>query len=294
MSVLDIVPDIEDKENGLILPDIKGQLELRDVQFFYQMRPEKIILKGVDLNIKPGQVCALVGKSGGGKSTLMHLILRYYDTKGGAILIDDHDYRTLEPTNLRHNMGLVAQDTQLFNMSIKYNITYGLSPSDYTDEDVIEAAKLANAHDFISEFDDGYDAVVGERGTRLSGGQKQRIALARVFLRKPKILLLDEATSALDAESEYQVQLAIDRLISRRGCTVILVAHRLSTVINSDLIGVVHNGKIVEQGTHDELLQQRGIYAKLVEKQVARMANTLREETTTAIDDIDSLIENIK
>uniref|UniRef100_A0A6B2L0F6 ABC transmembrane type-1 domain-containing protein n=1 Tax=Arcella intermedia TaxID=1963864 RepID=A0A6B2L0F6_9EUKA len=294
MSLLDNLPDINPDE-GEQVKDVKGLIELKDVEYFYQMRPDHKVLKGVNLAIQPGQVCALVGKSGGGKSTLIHLLMRFYDPKAGGLYLDGKDYRQLNPLSLRQHIGIVAQDTQLFNMTIEENIAYGLG-RDYTKEELYGAAKLANAHEFILEFDEGYETRVGERGTRLSGGQKQRIALARVFLRKPKLLFLDEATSALDSESEALVQEAIDNLIARGGCTVVLVAHRLSTVINADTIGVVHQGRIVEQGTHDELLKQKGIYAQLVKHQVARMANTIEEANNSAKkpnDLIDTLIEQL-
>jgi len=222
--------------------------------------------------------------------------MRFYDPRAGGISLDGKNYRSLNPISLRRHIGIVAQDTQLFNMTVEENIAYGMDK--YTKQQVIEAAKLANAHDFIMEFDEGYETRVGERGVRLSGGQKQWIALARVFLRKPKLLFLDEATSALDSESEALVQEAIDTLIARGGCTVILVAHRLSTVINADVIGVVHQGKIVEQGTHEELLNQNGIYAQLVKRQLSRMANTLDDTDDSKKkkpnDVIDTLIDQIK
>jgi len=295
MSLLDNLPDINPDE-GEKITEVAGDIELQEVEFFYQMRPDVKVLKGISLKIRRGQVCALVGKSGGGKSTIIHLLMRFYDPKGGGILLDGKDLRTLNPISLRKHIGIVAQETQLFNMTIEENIAYGMDK--YKEEDLILAAKLSNAHDFIMEFDEGYETRVGERGVRLSGGQKQRIALARVFLRKPKLLFLDEATSALDSESEALVQDAIDNLISRGGCTVVLVAHRLSTVINADTIGVVHQGKIVEQGTHDELLKHKGIYAQLVKRQVTRMANTLDDTDESKKkkpnDVIDTLIDQIR
>eukprot|EP01123_Difflugia_compressa_P012228 TRINITY_DN5157_c0_g1_i1.p1 TRINITY_DN5157_c0_g1~~TRINITY_DN5157_c0_g1_i1.p1 ORF type:complete len:555 (-),score=88.05 TRINITY_DN5157_c0_g1_i1:15-1595(-) len=295
MSLLDNLPDI-DPNAGEQLTDVRGDLELKDVEYYYQMRPDNKVLKGINLKIKRGQVCALVGRSGGGKSTIIHLLMRFYDTKSGSILLDGKDYREINPISLRKHIGIVAQDTQLFNLTIEENIAYGTE--NYTIDQVIEAAKLANAHEFIKEFDEGYQTRVGERGVRLSGGQKQRIALARVFLRRPKLLFLDEATSALDSESEALVQDAIDNLIALGGCTVILVAHRLSTVINAHTIGVVHQGQIVEQGTHEELLKQEGIYAQLVKRQVARMANTLDDtpegkKNSKTLDVVDTLIDQI-
>uniref|UniRef100_A0A6B2L9R1 ABC transporter domain-containing protein n=1 Tax=Arcella intermedia TaxID=1963864 RepID=A0A6B2L9R1_9EUKA len=292
IALLDNLPDINPDE-GEQVEEVKGDIELRDVEYYYQMRPDIKVLKGINLNIKSGQVCALVGKSGSGKSTMIHLLMRFYDPKSGGILLDGKDYRQLNPISLRKHIGIVAQDTELFNLTIEENIAYGVEDN-YTKEELYQAAKLANAHDFITEFDEGYETRVGEGGLRLSGGQKQRIALARVFLRKPKLLFLDEATSALDSESEAAVQEAIDTLISLGGCTVVLVAHRLSTVINADLIGVVHEGRIVELGTHNELLKKKGIYEKLVKRQVARMANTIQEsEKDKQVDIIDTLIEQM-
>eukprot|EP01126_Amoeba_proteus_P067527 TRINITY_DN9992_c0_g2_i1.p1 TRINITY_DN9992_c0_g2~~TRINITY_DN9992_c0_g2_i1.p1 ORF type:complete len:291 (-),score=87.53 TRINITY_DN9992_c0_g2_i1:175-954(-) len=256
------------------------------------MRPDEKVLQGVNLDIPAGSVCALVGKSGSGKTTLISLILRLYDTKGGCILIDGEDIRNINPLSYRQHIGIVSQDTELFNGTVEANIAYGVNS--YTKEDLINAAKEANAHEFIMGFEEGYQTRVGERGTRLSGGQKQRVALARVFLRKPKLMLLDEATSALDAESESLVQEAIDRLITNGGCTVILVAHRLSTVVNSDKICVVHKGRIVEQGTHSQLIMEGGIYSKLVSKQLSKMQNDLEskdKEGKSALDVIDTLID---
>ena len=232
------------------------------------MRPDQKVLKGLDLHIKPNTVCALVGRSGGGKSTIAHLLMRFYDPKAGRILVDGVDYCDVNLQWMHGHMGLVAQDTQLFGATIEQNITYGLES--YSMEQVIAAARLANAHDFISSFDEGYQTRVGEKGQRLSGGQKQRIAIARVLLRKPRLLLLDEATSALDTESESQVQEAIDRMIQALtgGCTVVVIAHRLSTVMNADQIAVIDGGNVVEQGRHGELLALEGIYHKLVNKQL--------------------------
>ena len=222
-------------------------------------------------------MCALVGKSGGGKSTIIHLLMRFYDPKEGCITVDGHDLRDMNLQDYHEHIGVVSQETQLFRCSIEENIAYGVKS--YKKEDLIRAATMANAHGFISELPDGYATKVGERGMRLSGGQRQRIAIARAFLRNPRILLLDEATSALDAESEGLVQEALDRLIKTGGHTVVLVAHRLSTVINADKIAVIHDGKVIEEGNHEQLLDRQGVYARLVSKQLERTRNTLNQES---------------
>ena len=287
--LLDATPDIDhNKGEWVEAEQVNGQLVLENVHFAYQMRPNQKVLDGINLTINKGEVCALVGKSGGGKSTLVHLMIRFYDPKQGKITLDGRDLTTLNLRSVHRHCGLVAQDTQLFACSIRDNIAYGLDEEFETGElceaDIAAAAKDANAHDFIEGFEDGYATKVGERGVRISGGQKQRIALARVFLRRPKLLFLDEATSALDAESEGAVQDALDRLIARKDSTVILVAHRLSTVINADKIAVVDSGQIAECGSHSELLQvENGIYSRLVSKQMEQQANILASEEAVGI-----------
>jgi len=255
---------------------VQGELRFDKVNFHYQMRPDNNVLQDVDLVIEPGSVCALVGKSGGGKSTIVHLFMRFYDPTTGRVLLDGRDITELNLKSLHDHMGLVSQDTQLFANSVEENIAYGVTS--YTKEELYEAAQLANAHEFIMGFEEGYATKVGERGVRLSGGQKQRIAIARCFLRRPKMLFLDEATSSLDTESEALVQEAIDKLIKRGGCTVLLVAHRLSTVVNADKIAVVDKGRIVEQGKHDELLNRGGIYARLIRRQIMKHQNQLEQD----------------
>eukprot|EP00850_Spirogloea_muscicola_P007655 SM000039S14485 [mRNA] locus=s39:386760:390769:+ [translate_table: standard] len=289
LSLIDALPDI-DPNSGTKLSSVEGELKLEDLHFHYQMRPQHPVLQGVSLTIPKGSVCALVGRSGGGKSTLVHLLMRFYDPVKGSILLDGWDLRSLNLKTVHQHMGLVAQDTQMWASSIEENITYGL-PS-YTQEELENAARSANAHDFIMRFPEGYATRVGERGVRLSGGQRQRVAIARMLLRKPKILLLDEATSALDTESEALVQAALDRLISEGNRTVVLVAHRLSTVRNADMIAVIDKGAVVEQGTHDELLQKKdGVYEKLVRRQLQRTANTLDETGVDTSDVISSLLD---
>jgi ABC-type multidrug transport system fused ATPase/permease subunit len=289
ISLLDSLPDIDVHAGANVAADFRGDLELRNVNFTYQMRPEEPVLKGVNLRVHAGKTLALVGRSGGGKSTIIHLLMRFYDPTSGVVLVDGQDLRGLCALDYRRKVGVVTQETQLFRGSIAENIGYGAEG--YTHDDLVAAAKLANAHEFIEATDDGYDTKVGENGVRLSGGQRQRIALARMLLRKPQVILLDEATSALDTESEALVQSAIDRMLVERRVTVVLVAHRLSTVVNADLIAVIDKGRIVEQGTHSSLLQLGGIYAKLVGKQLQKEANLIgadekMRKSSITIDDL--------
>ncbi|KAL3686419.1 hypothetical protein R1sor_008993 [Riccia sorocarpa] len=272
LSLVDALPDI-DPNAGIMVSTLEGDIKLDDVKFHYQMRPQHPVLTGVSLHIGRGQVCALVGRSGGGKSTIVHLLMRFYDPTEGRIVLDGWDLKQLNLKSVHKHMGLVAQDTQMFACSIEENITYGLSR--YTVEDMEEAARYAHAHDFIMRFPEGYATRVGERGVRLSGGQRQRIAIARMLLRRPKVLLLDEATSSLDTESEALVQQALDRLISEGGRTVVLVAHRLSTVRNADMIAVMEKGSVVEQGKHEELVELNGVYQRLVRRQLNKVKTTI-------------------
>jgi ABC-type multidrug transport system fused ATPase/permease subunit len=225
------------------------------------------VLNEVTLELKPGTVTALVGASGGGKSTIVSLIERFYDVEpqNGSITIDGYNIQSLDPAWLHRQIGLVSQEPVLFASTIRENLTYGVESA--TDADIDKACRMANAYDFISHFPDKYNTLVGERGVRLSGGQKQRVAIARAILMNPKILIADEATSSLDAESEFHVQEALDRLMNGR--TVLVVAHRLSTVKNADNVIVIERGRVVEQGTHDALLKKSGSYAKLVRRQLA-------------------------
>ncbi|EER13979.1 ABC transporter, putative [Perkinsus marinus ATCC 50983] len=272
-NLMDKRPGIDPHE-GREVDDIVGEIKIENLSFCYSCRPEKMVLKSIDLEMHPRTVTALVGRSGGGKSTLVHLLLRFYDPIEGRVLMDGIDYRQYRPSSLRSRIGLVAQDTQLFSTSVYKNLVYGLD-RECSMEEVVSAARMANAHEFIEEMDEGYETRVGERGIRLSGGQKQRIAIARCFLRRPRVLLLDEATSALDTENEALVQAALDGLIATGGCTVILVAHRLSTVKNADMIAVISEGRVVEKGRHDELVGENGVYAKLVARQLSHDGNRL-------------------
>lgn len=293
-ALMDSLPDI-DVNKGLPVERVNGRLELIGVSFSYQMRPTHKVCKELSLVIPEGSTCALVGKSGGGKSTIVSLLMRFYDPQEGMILLDGHDIRDLKLRDLRRHIGVVQQNTELFQGTIEENIAYGLEPGAWSREEVVQAAKQACAHEFICSFPEGYATRVGERGIRISGGQKQRIAIARVFLRKPKILLLDEATSALDAESEAQVQNALDRLITTKADglnaassnpTVVLVAHRLSTIIGANTIAVIDNGLIIERGTHDELMALGGTYKRLVEKQLKRKdAHVDADQLTDADED---------
>ncbi|MCP3033393.1 ABC transporter ATP-binding protein/permease [Halobacillus sp. A1] len=259
---LDEKYDVIDKKNAKPLKDVKGDVTLNNVSFSYGEN-EPDVLKNVDLQVERGETIAFVGMSGGGKSTLISLIPRFYDVTGGEILIDGTDIRDLEARTLRDKIGMVLQDNILFSDSIEMNIKMGNPEA--SDEEVIEAAKSANAHEFIMSLPEGYDTLVGERGVKLSGGQKQRIAIARVFLKNPPLLILDEATSALDLESENLIQNALERLAHDR--TTFIVAHRLSTITHANRIVHIENGEIVEIGSHDELMRQKGHYYDLYQVQ---------------------------
>lgn len=256
LEIMDTAPE-KDAEGAVDMGKAVGHIELRNVTYAYD--GDKDVLDNVSLDIETGKTYALVGPSGGGKTTICHLIPHFYDLTEGQILIDGHDIRTLTRESVRRNIGIVQQDIYLFNASIRDNILYGRL--DATEEEVIEAAKRANIHDYIMTLEKGYDTEIGERGVRLSGGQKQRLSIARVFLKNPPILILDEATSALDNTTEILIQQALDELC--RGRTTLVVAHRLSTIKNADEIAVIADGKIAEQGTHDQLIAKNGIYADL-------------------------------
>lgn len=255
-SVVDLQPAIKDKPDAVKLEKFNDSLRFENVSFAYD---QASVLKNINLEIKKGKMVALVGPSGGGKSTLADLVPRFYDPTEGKVVIDGYDLRDLQLFSLRAKMGIVTQESILFNDTVFNNIAFGLE--DASEEDVIKAAKIANAHDFIIELEEGYDTNIGERGGKLSGGQRQRISIARAVLKNPPILILDEATSALDSESEMLVQEALYNLMQNR--TSLVIAHRLSTIQHADEIIVIQNGEIVERGTHDELISQEGVYKKL-------------------------------
>lgn len=257
-EVMDTVPVIKDKENAKDLGEVKGEIEFKNVTFRYSEENDHV-LTDMSFKIKSGEKVALVGPSGGGKTTICSLIPRFYEVDKGDILIDGKSIKDVKVKSLRDSIGIVQQDVYLFSGSVKSNIAYG--KLDATDEEIIEAAKLSGAHDFIMSLPDGYDTYVGERGVKLSGGQKQRISIARVFLKNPPVLLLDEATSALDNESELIVQKSLEKL--SQGRTTVTVAHRLTTIKNADRIFVINQSGIAEEGSHKELLEKEGIYSEL-------------------------------
>jgi len=259
-EIIDTEVEVKDNISSTILDKFQEDLEFRNVSFAYE---SKKVLDNINLKIKKGQTLALVGPSGGGKSTLADLIPRFYDPTDGDILIDGQPLRNYSMHSLRMHMGIVTQESILFNDSIHNNIAFGID--NISREDVIEAAKVANAHEFIEKMEDNYDTMIGERGSKLSGGQRQRLSIARAILKNPDILILDEATSALDTESEKLVQEAITNLMKNR--TSVVIAHRLSTIQHSDQIVVIRNGQIEEQGTHDELISKEGLYNKLIKLQ---------------------------
>jgi ATP-binding cassette subfamily B protein len=256
-SLLEQPPEVQDKPGAPPLHVAGGRIEFRDVHFAYD--PERAILKGVDLAVEPGQTLAIVGPSGSGKSTIGRLLFRFYDVSAGAVLIDGQDIRDVSQNSLHNAIGVVPQDTVLFNDTIYYNIAYGRDAA--TRAEIEQAAKAAQIHDFVQSLPNGYDTMVGERGLKLSGGEKQRVGIARSLLKNPPILLLDEATSALDTQTEHEIQESLIQM--GQGRTVMIIAHRLSTVVHADRIVVLEQGQIVESGSHDELLAQEGRYSHL-------------------------------
>lgn len=256
-EILDTKPEVIEKEDAVNLTSVRGNIRFQDVEFAY--RDGETILRNFNLEIKPGMTVALVGSSGAGKSTVTKLAARFYDPQKGRVLIDECDLRDVSLESLRSHMGIVSQETLLLYGTVRDNIAYG--KLDATDREIEDAAKAANAHDFIMSFPDGYNSLIGERGVNLSGGQKQRLAIARVLVKNPRIIVLDEATSALDTESEHLIQASLSELF--KGRTTLAIAHRLSTIQKADTIVVMERGSIVETGTHSELLSKGGRYAHL-------------------------------
>ena len=256
-GLLEQPPEVQDQPNAPSLQVVGGSIELKDVYFSYD--PERAILKGVSLKVEPGQTLAIVGPSGSGKSTIGRLLFRFYDVTQGALLVDGQDVRDVTQFSLHEAVGVVPQDTVLFNDTIYYNIAYGCANATWAQ--IEQAAKAAQIHDFVQSLPNGYHTTVGERGLKLSGGEKQRVGIARSLLKNPPILLLDEATSALDTETEYEIQESLIQMA--QGRTVMIIAHRLSTVVHADRIVVLEQGQIVEEGSHNELLAKEGRYAHL-------------------------------
>jgi ATP-binding cassette, subfamily B, bacterial len=265
---LDMRPEGDEKPDAVALHDVRGQVAFEDVHFSYT--PERTALEGVTFRIQPGQMAAFVGPSGAGKTTITSLVPRFYDPQSGTVRVDGYDVRDLTLASLRENIGIVTQETYLFHDTIGVNLRY--ARPDATDEQMIAAARAANIHAFIASLPEGYDTIVGERGHKLSGGERQRLAIARVLLKNPRILILDEATSALDSGNEAAIQEALVPLM--QGRTSLVIAHRLSTILNADVIFVVETGRIVESGTHHELIGRDGAYARLYWKQFRDRAAT--------------------
>ena len=261
LEVMNTEPAVIDAPDAKTLGEVAGEVEYRDVSFAYQNGLP--VLHHVNLHVRPGECLALVGPSGGGKTTISSLLPRFYDVTGGAVLVDGQDVRSVTQASLRRNIGVIQQEVFMFAGTVRENIRYGRP--DASDTEIVEAAVRAEIHDEIMQMPDGYDSYIGERGIMLSGGQKQRISIARVFLKNPKILVLDEATSALDTVTEQRIQASLDEL--SRGRTTIVIAHRLSTVKHADCIAVVEDEHIVEQGSHDELMAKNGVYAELCRAQ---------------------------
>ncbi|NOH03037.1 MAG: ATP-binding cassette domain-containing protein [Chloroflexi bacterium] len=272
-EVLDTEPAIRSKKDAVVLSNLRGEVEFRNVSLKYQ--DEKVSsLTGISLRVKQNQIVALIGPTGSGKTSLVNLIPRFYDVTDGAVLVDNHDMRDVELTSLRRQIGIVLQTSLLFSDTIKANIAYGRP--DASDEEIIAAAKAAQAHEFIESFTKGYETIVGERGVTLSGGQRQRVAIARALLMDPRILILDDSLSSVDTQTEKLIQAALDVLMEGR--TTFVIAHRLSTVRRADVILVMDKGQIVERGAHDELLARGGLYREIHDLQLMQRDGSEFEE----------------
>jgi ATP-binding cassette subfamily B protein len=280
-ALLDRRQEVPDAPGAKPLAPGPGEVVFEEVRFGY--RPEREILHGISFTVPPGRTLAIVGPTGAGKSTISRLLFRFYDTTGGRILIDGQDIRTVTQASLRAAIGVVPQDTVLFNDTIRYNIAYGRP--DATEEEIVAAAKLAQVHDFVLRLPQGYDTIVGERGLKLSGGEKQRVAIARTLLKNPRILILDEATSALDTRTEQEIQSALKRAATGR--TTLVIAHRLSTVVEADEIIVLKEGRIVERGDHAALIAKGGLYAEMWRRQAEAVAAAEAAAAARAAADFD-------
>jgi len=275
-DVLDTSPGIQDAPDAIQLPPIQRELELRNVQFRYESEP---VLKDINLKVSAGEIIAIVGVSGAGKSTLVDLIPRFYEVSDGIVFIDGINVQNVTMDSLRNQIGIVTQQTILFNDTVRNNIAYG--DINKSEGEIIAAAKAANAYDFIMKMDQGFDTLIGEQGARLSGGERQRLCIARALLKNAPILILDEATSSLDSEAELEVQKALENLMAGR--TTLVIAHRLSTIQNADRIVVISNGRIVEEGRHDELMECDGEYCRLYDMQFAQLDNNSTVKTVTNV-----------
>jgi ATP-binding cassette subfamily B protein len=274
-EVLDLQPEIQSPPGAVRLPPLAGRVEFQHVRFHYRGETSHA-LEDIHLSVAPNQLIALIGPTGSGKTSLVNLIARFYDVTEGAVLVDGYDVRTVDLVSLRQQIGIVLQTSLLFSTSVRENIAYGRP--DASEEEIIAAAKAAQAHDFIQELPEGYSTIIGERGVTLSGGQRQRIAIARALLMNPRILILDDSTSSVDTQTEYEIQKALDRLMEGR--TTFVIAHRLSTVKRADLILVMQQGRIVERGTHHQLLSLNGLYRQIYDLQL-RDQEQFREEMET-------------
>src|SRR5690606_9024407 len=275
-ELLDTEEAIKDPPGAVELKDVRGEIEFDNVTFAYG---DDVVLRNVSLKIPAGSTVAFVGASGAGKTTLLHLVPRFFDPQEGVVRIDGRDVRTVQQRSLRRHMAMVLQETILFSGTVADNIRFAKPHA--TDEEVIQAARMANAHEFIEKLPQGYDTPVGERGVKLSGGQRQRIAIARAFLADPRILILDEATSAVEPESEWIIQQTLKRLM--RGRTTLITSHRLSMVRQADLIVALDRGRIVEMGTHDELMAKRGLYYEMYTLQVGHLRGKVDEQLAQKI-----------